>query len=134
MTDMPSPAIIFSRGVMGICPHCGQRSVFKGMYAAYVACPNCSLPLEDKPGEFTGAAYFNAGFTGLLSVLLGVVLVLAFPDLSLVVIGLLGIPIILVIATLLHRPIKGLWIATLYYSEALKPPEADPYYPPYRPD
>ncbi|NJL94407.1 MAG: DUF983 domain-containing protein [Anaerolineae bacterium] len=120
----PGPLAILLRGALGLCPHCGRRSIFKGLYAAHERCPHCGLPLEDKPGEFTGTAYINAGLTGLVGVIFGVLMVLAFPGINLIFLTGLGVVVILLSATLLHRPIKGIWVAVLYASQAIEPPES----------
>jgi len=119
---MPSLLVILLRGIFGFCPHCGKHRMFKSLILLHERCPNCGLRFEDRPGDFTGTAYLNTVATGAVAVVIGSLLLL-FTDVSVPV--LLGVGTLVVIATalVLHQPIKGVWIALMYYTEAIKPPE-----------
>ena len=110
----PSLVQLIFKGVLGYCPHCGKVRIFKGIYAVYERCPNCNTPLEDKPGDFTGAAYINSLLTGIVAVTLGVIGVL-FTDLPVGILTAIAIPILWIVATIFHWPIKGVWVAITYY-------------------
>lgn len=123
MNNTNKPLQVFFWGALGYCPNCFQRRIFKNIYAVRQYCPHCGQSLEDGPGEFTGTAYVNAFLTSLIGVLVGMALVL-LTDIGLVPLFLLSVPLVFVIATVLHQPLKGLWIALMYYTHALPPPGA----------
>src|SRR5688500_10288158 len=96
---------IFLRGLFGRCLHCGKGRIFSGIYAIHPECSVCGLRFANMPGDFTGAAYINSALTGAIAVAFGVLAVF-FTDISVFTLMLLGIPLILLTATLFHKPIR----------------------------
>ncbi len=113
------PIVMYLRGLMGRCPNCGKAGIFNGLYALHKECPVCHTPFERMVGDFTGAAYVNVVATSFIMVLVSLILILT-TDISLVVLMLAGIPLIVILATILHKPIKGLWVATLVYIDQME--------------
>lgn len=122
MFEKPAPMVIILRGLFGSCPHCGKGRIFNGLYAVNEYCAHCHLPMNDRPGDFTGAAYLNTGLTGFIVIMFGIAAVL-LTDISILALSAIAIPMIIVLATLFHRPIRGGWVALMYYSEAITPPD-----------
>ena len=117
---MPPATVIFLRGLFGYCPNCGQRRMFQGIYALHDHCPHCRLQFENRPGDFTGTAYLNSGISGFISVMIGVAALLLTEFSATTIIAAL-LPVSVLIASLLHQPIKGLWIALMFFTEAIRP-------------
>src|SRR5574341_1405471 len=103
---MNASIIVFVRGLLGYCPNCGQRRMFRGIYALHDCCPACGMQFENKPGDFTGAAYLSSGIAGFIGVMLGLGGGL-LTDYSVFAILSAAVPVVIIVATLLHRPIKG---------------------------
>lgn len=123
---MPSLLVLLLRGIFGFCPHCGRHRMFRTLILLHDQCPNCGLRFEDRPGDFTGTAYINTVVTGAITAVIGVLVVL-FTDVAMPVLLGLGTVLVVLIAVLLHQPIKGTWIALMYYTEAIKPPDQQRY-------
>lgn len=117
--SMSNLVIMILRGLVGSCPNCGKAGIFKGLYALHKECPNCHTPFERMVGDFTGAAYVNVVATSAIVVLVSMVLV-ATMEIPLAVLLLAGIPIIVILATILHKPIKGVWVAILVYIDQME--------------
>jgi uncharacterized protein (DUF983 family) len=45
------------------CPRCGQRTLFRNMFAMNRECASCHLVFEREPGYFVGAIYINYAAT-----------------------------------------------------------------------
>jgi uncharacterized protein (DUF983 family) len=103
---------ILGRGILGRCPNCGQRHIFRRWFRMLDRCPNCGLFFEREEGYWTGAVALNTIVTELI---FGIVLVIGviwtWPD----------IPIkpILIIAVILNATVplffypysKTIWVA-----------------------
>jgi len=55
---IPSYQVAIGRGLMGLCPACGQTHIFKGYLNVVPECTNCTAPLgryraDDAPPYFT---------------------------------------------------------------------------------
>jgi uncharacterized protein (DUF983 family) len=51
--DMPGWGTTISRGMRGICPHCGKAPIFDGYLAVHPVCAACAAPLGDMPADDT---------------------------------------------------------------------------------
>jgi uncharacterized protein (DUF983 family) len=103
---------IFGRGLLGRCPNCGQRHIFRRWLQMVDRCPNCGLFYEREEGYWTGAIAINTIVTELIfAIVLVVGVVWTWPD----------IPIkpILIIAVVLNGTFplffypysKTIWVA-----------------------
>ncbi len=127
MADSPiflttNPVLMGLRGFFGVCPNCGKARIFRGVYALHDQCPHCAIPFERMVGDFTGAAYINVVATSTLTVLVALLL-LVVTEIPLAVIMIAGIPATFLVATLFHRPIKGVWVAVLVYMDYIEKEE-----------
>jgi uncharacterized protein (DUF983 family) len=56
MADVhPGKLTVLGRGLLGRCPHCGGRGVFKGITDLKDACPTCGLSFVREDGYWVGA-------------------------------------------------------------------------------
>jgi uncharacterized protein (DUF983 family) len=49
----------FGRGILGRCPNCGQRHIFRRWLHMVDRCPNCGIFFEREEGYWTGAVAVN---------------------------------------------------------------------------
>ncbi|MGE0629662.1 MAG: DUF983 domain-containing protein [Hyphomicrobiaceae bacterium] len=118
MTKKASAVSPYAAGVMCRCPRCGKGSLFAGRFGLDVAerCPECGLELKFvDPGD--GPAVFAIMILGFL--ILGAALIVEFslhPPLWLHVV--IWMPVTLVVAVGLLRPLKGLLIALQFHHKA----------------
>jgi len=117
---VPSLATAIGRGLLGHCPACGERHLFNGYLTVTPACRRCGAPLglaraDDAP------PYFTILVVGHIVVpLLLVMQRLADPptwELSAIF-----VPLTLVLALGLLRPIKGGTVGLMLTMGMLKPP------------
>lgn len=114
-TDYP-PLPPVSTGVRGLCPRCGQGSVFQGFLKLKPRCEVCGLNLAfADPAD--GPAFFSS-------------MVMSFPVLgfiwwldahyepSLYVHLLISLPMLLLACILPLRPLKGWLVASQYFHKA----------------
>lgn len=110
------------RGLFSLCPNCGKSGLFKGLYALHSQCPTCGVPFERMVGDFTGAAYVNVVATSVITVLVALALLIV-TEIPLAIIMIAGVPATVIVATILHRPIKGVWVAILVYMDFIEKEE-----------
>ena len=116
---MPTIATAMARGLRGRCPVCGQAPLFAGCLRVRDACANCHAPVglaraDDAP------PYFTILVTGHIVVPLMLLLERAEqpPDW---VMAAIFVPLTLVIALALLRPIKGAMVGLMLALNLLKP-------------
>jgi uncharacterized protein (DUF983 family) len=118
----PRPTLaMLASGLCGRCPRCGKGPLFSGFLTVADACGNCGLGLSghdagDGPAVF---AIFILGF-GIVG-LAAVVEFLFAPPLWLH--AALWLPLTLIGAIALLRPLKGLTVALQYRYRAVDEPE-----------
>lgn len=105
------PAV--GHALRGRCPRCGVGPLFRGVYAVHPRCPHCDLPLNTRPGEFTGAAYLNTGLSGIIGAVAAVAL-LSLTDWPTTLSFGLTVAITLLAALALQRPLRALWAAMVW--------------------
>ncbi|HEX7102583.1 MAG TPA: DUF983 domain-containing protein [Nitrolancea sp.] len=72
---------ILGRGVLGRCPNCGQRRVFRRWFHMVDRCPNCGIFFEREEGYWTGAVAVNTIVTELVfAIVLVIGVIWTWPD------------------------------------------------------
>lgn len=106
----------FRTGLAGCCPRCGQGRLFKGFLATRPACSNCGLDFEFADSG-DGPAVFVIMLVGFVIVGLVLWVELAFtPPIWLHLV--LWLPLTVILALSILRPLKGLMIALQYRNRA----------------
>jgi uncharacterized protein (DUF983 family) len=111
--DLPS---LFSVGVKGRCPRCGEGALFKGFLALEQRCDACGLDYGfAESGD--GPAAFIMMIAG--AVVLGSALIVdAYYEPPLLILAAIFLPLMLIVCLGLMRPAKGLLIASQYHHKA----------------
>ncbi len=113
LRDLPS---LFSVGVKGRCPRCGEGALFKGFLALEQRCDACGLDYGFvESGD--GPAAFIMMIAG--AVVLGSALITdAYYEPPLLILAAIFLPLMLIVCLGLMRPAKGLLIASQYRNKA----------------
>lgn len=105
-----------SAGLSGHCPRCGEGRLFKGFLSTREYCSNCHLDYSFADSG-DGPAVFVIMLVGFVIVGLVLAVELAYaPPIWLHL--LLWLPLTVLIAALVLRPLKGLMIALQYRNDA----------------
>jgi len=106
-TPWPQPPMLVAlgRGLMCRCPACGEGRLFDGYLTVVNACSRCGAPLGSARAD-DAPPYFTIFIVGHL-IVLGMVLVEREYRPPLWVHAAIWLPLTLVLAVLLLRPIKG---------------------------
>ncbi|MFP4321751.1 MAG: DUF983 domain-containing protein [Anaerolineales bacterium] len=112
------------RGARGRCPNCGQGRLWQGLFGVGAACPVCGQRFQSQPGDFTGASVLSYALASVVGLAFGLLAVLFF-EWPLWLTMTLGVALIVAVVALTYRPLKGLWIGFLVYSDFLPPPGAE---------
>ncbi|MCU1456929.1 MAG: hypothetical protein JWL73_1021 [Actinomycetia bacterium] len=107
------------------CPRCGSGHLFHHYLAMVPDCPRCRLHFEREPGYFAGALAINIMATGgLFAVSFVVALALTIPEIPVVPLLLILVPIALFGPILFYPFSKTIWIAVdRGYLQRLDPSE-----------
>ena len=98
------------RGVLVRCPVCGERKLFSRVFSMTEDCPRCGLHFERLEGHWLGALAVNTMVTfGIMFVVLGVTMVVAYPEFPIATMLLAVLPVPLVAPLLLFRPSRTFW-------------------------
>jgi len=94
------------------CPRCGQRGLFRRYFTLVDDCPGCGLHFEREQGYFAGALAINIILVGGLFVAVFVVaLVLTIPDIPVLPILAVTVPIAAVGPIVAYPWSKTIWMA-----------------------
>ena len=106
----------FSTGMRGKCPRCGRGSLFDGYLTVGKTCNNCKLDFSFADAG-DGATWFVMLFACVFGVgsILGIEVAYAPPVWVHV---LIAIPVLIILPTLMLRPVKGLLIAQQWNTDA----------------
>lgn len=110
----PLPGIwrALGRGMIRLCPRCGQGRLFVSWFRIRERCPRCALPLEREEGAFLGSISLNYGVTGLTFIVAMVTwIAVSAPDLNPAVALAMGLPIMVLIPALFFPFSKTIWAA-----------------------
>ena len=110
------PMSPLSTGLSGRCPRCGQGQLFNGFLTTAPSCRACGLDF-DFADAGDGPAVFIMMFVGFVVVGAALVVELKFEP-PIWVHMVLWIPLVLVLALGILRPLKGLMIALQYQNKA----------------
>lgn len=100
------------RGLTRRCPRCGAGKLFRNWFTMVPDCPRCGLHFEREQGYWAGALAINMFLTGgLFTVVFVTMLVFTIPDVPVVPILAVTIPIVVLGPILLYPFSKTLWVA-----------------------
>lgn len=115
MSEYP-PQSPWSTGISGRCPRCGQGRLFSGFFDIADHCDQCGLDFG-KANVGDGPIPFIILIVGFIGVGLGLWLQLAF-DAPIWFQMVVTMPVIIVIALAMIRPLKGILLALQYQHRA----------------
>ena len=107
------------------CPRCGSGHLFRRYLTMVPDCPRCNLHFEREPGYFAGALAINIMATGgLFTISFVIALALTIPEIPVVPLLLILIPIALFGPIVFYPFSKTIWIAVdRGYLQRLDPSE-----------
>jgi|SRR5690606_12752312 len=100
------------RSTLGRCPHCGEGSLFAGLYKVRETCPSCGVRFERDSGAWLGAMVVAYGLAVVAVIVVAAATIVPwglYRGLELVLVG-TGVVSVL----LLYRPVKGFWIWSMW--------------------
>ena len=109
----PSFLTVFTRGLTGRCPHCGEGRLFRAYLKVSPSCPSCAHDLDQYPAD-DGPAYFTILLTGHLIV----APMLLFPIIwegNPWIVAPVTLSILLAVVLTALPVVKGAFIGTLYH-------------------
>jgi len=117
---VPPALTALARGATNRCPACGRSKLFRGFLRVAAACPSCGAPL----GEFRAddaPPYFTIIIVGHLIV--PPMFVMDRTEASLWLEAAIFLPLTVLLALALIRPIKGATVGLMLKLNILKPAE-----------
>ncbi|MDA8048498.1 MAG: DUF983 domain-containing protein [Rhodospirillales bacterium] len=119
----PTPPMFtaITRGLRGRCPACGRSNLFSGYLRVVPLCPACGAPLGRVPVD-DSAPVFTILIVGAVAVTLLLVMEMTMALSALLETAIL-IPLTLVLALLLLRPVKGAALGLMLRLGMLRSPE-----------
>lgn len=122
MRAAPSFWRLMLRGFTRRCPLCGCSDVFDGYFRMKARCPRCDYPLRRVEGTEVGAVGVNTIVTfGLMLVVIVVTLVLTYPGVPALPLGLAAGAIAVVVPVAFYPLSWTVWVAV---DLAMRPVEA----------
>ena len=111
-TDAPSRAKILGRGFTLRCARCGSGHLFRKYFTMVEDCPRCGLHFEREQGYFAGALAINIiAVGGLFAVLFVALLVATVPDVPVVELLAVLIPVAGFGPIVFYPFSKTIWVA-----------------------
>lgn len=109
----PSNLRMVLRALARRCPNCGAPGIFRSYTELRENCPNCGLRLHRGESDyFIGAYLLNLVAVELLfAVLLGVVVIMTYPDTPWTLLQWSGMALIILGAVICYPITKSLWLA-----------------------
>ena len=108
----PSRARMMTRGATRRCARCGSRHLFRRWFSMVADCPRCGLHFEREAGYWTGALAINGILVGgAFAIAFVVALVLTVPDVPVVPLLAILVPIVLLGPLVTYPFSKTLWVA-----------------------
>jgi len=116
---MPSLATALGRGLAGRCPACGRGRLFDGFLRVAAECPQCHAPLglaraDDAPPYFTILIVGHIVIPGLL-------IMQKLDDPPTWLLSAIFLPLTVLLAVGLIRPVKGATVGLMLSFNMLKP-------------
>jgi uncharacterized protein (DUF983 family) len=107
-----SRVTMFTRAATRRCPRCGSGHLFKHYVTMVPDCPRCGLHFEREAGYWTGALAINIILVGgLFTILFVIALVLTVPDIPVVPLLAIFVPIMVLGPIVAYPFSKTLWVA-----------------------
>jgi uncharacterized protein (DUF983 family) len=111
-TDAPTRGQMLGRGFTRHCARCGSGHLFRRYFTMVDDCPRCHLHFEREEGYWAGALAINIIVTGALFVIVFVAaLVATAPDIPVVPLLAIFVPLMIVVPTLFYPISKTGWVA-----------------------
>jgi uncharacterized protein (DUF983 family) len=116
MTPAPvapaSKATMLGRGATLRCARCGSRHLFHHYFTMVDDCPRCGLHFEREHGYWAGALAINIGVAAAVFIVtFGVALALTAPDIPVVPLLAILIPLMILVPLLGYPLSKTVWVA-----------------------
>ncbi len=103
---------MLARGFTRRCARCGSGKLFRGWVTMVPDCPNCGLHFERESGYWAGALAINMIATGgLFTIVFVVALVLTVPDVPVIPILAVTVPIAALGPVVYYPFSKTVWVA-----------------------
>lgn len=110
-----SRAVFIWRGLTNACPRCGSRKTHTKYFSPRTSCPRCSLKFEKEQGYWTGSLAINMILTGgLVAISLVTGLIATAPDIPVVPLISLILPIAIFVPILIYPVTHTIWMAIDY--------------------
>ena len=130
------PSRMLGRGLLGRCPACAGKGLFRRWFAMEARCPTCTLLFERVEGHWIGSLGLNTTVIfGLMLVVLLAGAIIGYPDPPIAALLVAEVSIALIGPLLFFPPSRTLWTAIDLLMRPLRPGEIDPRYvvvDPYR--
>jgi uncharacterized protein (DUF983 family) len=111
-TSAPSRTKILWRGFTRRCARCGSGHLFRRYFTMVADCPNCGLHFEREQGYFAGALAINIiAVGGLFAIVFVALLAATIPDVPVVELLAVLIPIALFGPIVYYPFSKTVWVA-----------------------
>jgi uncharacterized protein (DUF983 family) len=108
----PSRGTMLGRGATKRCARCGRGGLFRRWVTIVPDCPRCGLHFEREAGYWAGALAINIILIGgVFAVVFVVTLVLTAPDIPVVPLLAVLVPLMVIGPILLYPFSKTLWVA-----------------------
>lgn len=103
---------MLSWGTTKRCARCGSGHLFERWFTMVDDCPRCGLHFEREQGYWAGALAINIGIAGATFVVAFVVaLALTIPDIPVVPLLAVLVPLMIVVPTVAYPFSKTIWVA-----------------------
>jgi uncharacterized protein (DUF983 family) len=108
----PSRGVMLARGATKRCARCGSGHLFHRWVTMVPDCPRCGLHFERESGYWAGALAINIMVVGgLFTIVFVIALVLTVPDIPVVLLLALLVPIMVIGPIVAYPFSKTLWVA-----------------------
>ena len=108
----PSRVKMLRRGVTRRCPRCGGGHLFRHWVQMVPECPRCGLHFEREPGYWAGALAINIILNGgIFAVVFAVTVALTIPDVPVVPLLAVCVPLMVLGPILFYPFSKTIWVA-----------------------
>ena len=103
---------MLGRGATKRCARCGSGHLFDGWFNIVERCPRCNLRFEREEGYWAGALAINIGVTAAVFAVVFVVgLALTVPDVPVVELLAVLVPLMIIVPIAYYPLSKTLWVA-----------------------
>jgi uncharacterized protein (DUF983 family) len=112
---MPRPpkslAVVVTRGLFRRCAYCGKKGIFDSWYRMKKECPRCGFDFDREPGWWIGGMIINlAGAMALFALILGLGLLIFWPDVPWVALAVFSALAMAIFPILFYPISKTIWL------------------------